>query len=222
MSEGIPAGAGPVVRGEPAEVRRQAVLAAACVVAWLAAVVVARPVGMWLAVGTASVLLGAATLAFDGPATRAVARPTLARVLLGAGLGIAMACATHLLYPWIARLLPFVARDTAALYTAFRGPSTTVAALAVLPVIVGEELVWRGVVHAALVRRFGPVGGVALCALVYGLVLLPLGAPTLAFVAMACGLAWGLLRAWAGNLVPPLVAHLVWNVVVLVAFPLEG
>jgi uncharacterized protein YbjT (DUF2867 family)/membrane protease YdiL (CAAX protease family) len=220
VSDGLSADAASIARAESMAVRRQAALAIACVVTWLGAVVAARPVGMWLAIGTASVLLGAATLAFDGPATRAVARPNAARVLLGAGIGVAMAAATHLLYPWFARFLPFVAEDTAALYAAFRAPSPTIAALAVLPVIVGEELVWRGVVHAALVRRFGPVVGLGACALVYGLVLLPLGAPTLAFVAMACGLAWGLLRAWTGSLVPPLVAHLVWNVVVLVAFPL--
>ncbi len=214
MSEGVAA--------RDPRVRRDEALAGASVLVWLVAVAAARPIGMWLAVGSAALVLGAAAFAIEGPAMRAVARPSGPLVLLGAGVGVAMACATHLLYPTIARFAPFVAHDTAALYAAFRGPSPATAALAVLPVIVGEELVWRGVVHAALVRRFGRVVGLGACALVYGLVLLPLGAPTLALVALACGLAWGLLREGSGSLVPPLVAHLVWNVVVLVAFPLEG
>ena len=120
----------------------------------------------------------------------------------------------------LARLDPFVARDTALLYAAFRAPPSTIASIALAPVVLGEELVWRGVVQAALVRRVGPAGGVALAAGAYALAHAPLGSPVLVLVAAACGLCWGALRAATGSLVTPLVAHLVWDVLVLLWLPL--
>jgi membrane protease YdiL (CAAX protease family) len=59
-----------------------------------------------------------------------------------------MAAATYLLYLLYSGVAPFVARDTALLYSAFRAPSPAAVVLAFLPVIFGEELVWRGVVQA--------------------------------------------------------------------------
>ena len=49
-----------------------------------------------------------------------------------------MAAATWLLYPLLARVAPFVARDTGLLYSAFRAPSPAVVSLALAP-IVGEQ-----------------------------------------------------------------------------------
>lgn len=132
-----------------------------------------------------------------------------------------MAVATFLLYPLLARIVPFIATDTARLYAAFRAPSLVVASLALLPVIVGEELVWRGVVQAALVQRLGAWRGVALAAVAYALVHAPIGSPLLVAVAFSCGLAWGALRAATASLVPTLVAHLLWDVLVLLWLPLD-
>ena len=132
-----------------------------------------------------------------------------------------MAVATHLLYPPLARVLPFIATDTTQLYAAFRAPSLVVASVALVPVIVGEELVWRGVVQASLVQRLGASGGVALAAVVYALVHAPLGSLVLIAVAFFCGLAWGTLRATTASLVPTLVAHLLWDVLVLLWLPLD-
>lgn len=101
------------------------------------------------------------------------------------------------------------------------GPSLVVASVALVPVIVGEELVWRGVVQASLVQRLGASRGVALAAVVYALVHAPLGSPVLVAVAFFCGLAWGALRATTASLVPGLVAHLLWDVLVLLWLPLD-
>ena len=95
------------------------------------------------------------------------------------------------------------------------------AAIALGPVIVGEELVWRGVVQAALVRRLGPWAGVTVAAVAYALVLVPLGSPVMVAAALLCGLFWGTLRITTASLVPTLVAHLLWDGVVLLWLPLD-
>ncbi len=166
-------------------------------------------------------MLGLAVLLLDRRASTELLRPSPRLVLLGATAGGLMAAATHLLYPPLARLLPFVATDAAQLYAAFRAPSLLVASLALLPVILGEELVWRGVVQGSLVRRLGAVKGVTLAAVVYALVHVPLGSPVLVAAAFGCGLAWGALRVRTASLVPTLLSHLLWNGLVLVWLPLD-
>jgi membrane protease YdiL (CAAX protease family) len=200
---------------------RSAALALASVVVWLAAAASTGPLGIWVTIGGTAAALGLAVLLFDRPASTALLRPSPRLVLLGAAAGAVMAVATHLLYPPLARVLPFIATDTTQLYAAFRVPSLVVASVALVPVIVGEELVWRGVVQASLVQRLGASGGVALAAVVYALVHAPLGSLVLIAVAFFCGLAWGTLRATTASLVPTLVAHLLWDVLVLLWLPLD-
>jgi membrane protease YdiL (CAAX protease family) len=196
-------------------------LALASMVVWLVAAASARPLGIWLTIGGAAVVLGAAVLVLDGAATRRTLRPSTRLVAVGATAGGLMAAATYLLYPALARLSPSVATDTARLYAWFRALPAVMAALALLPVIIGEELVWRGVVQAELVRRFGSWRGVTLAALAYTLAHAPLGSPLLVAAALLCGIAWSTLRAVSGSLVPSLLAHLVWDVLVFLWLPLD-
>lgn len=196
-------------------------LALASIVVWLAAAASTGPLGIWSAIGGAAVALGIAVLLFDRPASTAQLQSSPRLILLGAAAGGLMAAATYLLYPVLARFLPFIATDTAQLYAAFRAPSLVVASVALVPVIVGEELVWRGAVQASLVQRLGAWRGVTLAAVVYALVHVPLGSPVLVAAAFFCGLAWGALRATTTSLVPTLVAHLLWDVLVLLWLPLD-
>ena len=197
-------------------------LALACVVVWLVASVSTGALGIWLALGGASVALGVAVFVLDRAAALRLLRPSARLVLIGAAAGWSMAAATYLLYPVSARLLPFIPTDMASLYASFRAPPPVIAALALLPVILGEELVWRGVVQTALVRRFGPWRGVTLAALAYALAHAPLGSPVLVVVALSCGMVWGALRAASASLVPSLLAHLVWDILVLLWLPLDA
>jgi membrane protease YdiL (CAAX protease family) len=208
--------------GAPIPRSRSTPLALASVVAWLIAAASTGPVGLWWAVGGVSVALGLIVVLLDRPEAAARLRPSARLVLLGVGAGALMAAATLLLYPALARLVPLVATDTARLYGAFRGPSPVVAFAMLVPIVVGEELVWRGVVQTSLVRCLGGWRGVASAAAVYALVQAPLGSPVLVAVALLCGLAWGALRASTASLVPALVAHLLWDVVVLLWLPLSA
>ena len=197
-------------------------LALACTVVWVIAAASTGPLGIWLAIGGTAVALGVAVLVFDHPAANRLLQPSRRLVLLGAAAGGAMAAVTYLLYPVLARVAPFIASDTARLYAAFRPPSLLIASVALGPVVLGEELVWRGVVQAALVRRLRPWGGVTLAAAAYALAHAPLGSPVLVIVAFLCGLFWGALRATTSSLVPTLVAHLVWDLLVLLWLPLDS
>ena len=197
-------------------------LAVACVVVWLVASASAGALGIWLALGGASVALGVAILVFDRAASLRLLRPSVRLVLIGAAVGWSMGAATYLLYPVLARVLPFIPTDTARLYASFRAPPLVIAALALLPVILGEELVWRGVVQTALVRRLGPWRGVTVAALAYALAHAPLRSPVLVVVALSCGMAWGALRAASASLLPGLLAHLVWDILVLLWLPLDA
>jgi CAAX protease family protein len=201
---------------------RSTALAFASIVVWLVAAASTGPFGIWRAIGGAAVALGVAVLLFDRPASTALLRPSPRLILLGATAGALMVSATYLLYPVLARLVPLTATDTAQLYAAFRAPSLLVASVALVPVIFGEELVWRGAVQAWLVERLGAWRGVALAAVVYALAHAPLGSPVLVAVAFFCGLAWGALRARTASLVPTLVAHLLWDVLVLLWLPLDA
>jgi membrane protease YdiL (CAAX protease family) len=197
-------------------------LAFASILVWLAAAASTGWLGIWMAIGGAAVALGIAVLLFDRPALTTLLKPSLRLVLLGATAGGLMAAATYVIYPVLARVLPFIATDAARLYAAFRAPSAVLASVALGPVIVGEELVWRGVVQASLVRRLGSWGGVTLAALAYALAHASLGSPLLMAAALCCGLAWGILRVATASLVPTLVAHLLWDVLVLLWLPLDG
>lgn len=200
---------------------RNTSLAFVCVVAWLGAAASAGAVGIWSAIGGAAILLGLGVLRFGQPSPSLLLKPSVRLVLLGAALGGLMAVVTYLAHPPVVRALPFIAHETERLYAAFRAPSLVVAAVALVPVVAGEELVWRGLVQTSLVRRFGAWKGVSLAALLYALALLPLGSPLLAVVALFCGLAWGALCALTASLVPTLVAHLLWDVLVLLWLPLD-
>ena len=206
----------------PTSRTRSTSLAFVSMVVWLAAAVSTGPFGIWRAIGGAAVSLGVVVLLFDRAASTALLRPSSRLILLGAAAGGLMVAATYLLYPVLARVVPLVATDTARLYAAFRAPSLVVASFALVPVIVGEELVWRGAVQASLVQRLGAWRGVALAAVVYALVHAPLGSTVLVAVAFFCGLAWGALRARTASLVPTLVAHVLWDVMVLLWLPLDA
>ncbi len=191
------------------------------VTVWAAAALGARSFGLWPAMGSAAIALGLAVLSAAPRNSQAALRPRPSLVLMGIAFSAAMTGATYLLYPPLARLWPFIAQETGVLYAAFRAPSPLIAALALPLVVAGEELVWRGAVQDAFVRRLGATAGIILAAVVYALAIAPFGSPVLVAVSLACGLAWGVLRAASGSLVPTLIAHLLWDLVVLVWSPLD-
>ncbi|MGV3721260.1 MAG: CPBP family intramembrane glutamic endopeptidase, partial [Actinomycetota bacterium] len=141
-------------------------------------------------------------------------------ILAGLAAGALMTAATYLLFPLCVRMAPGLARATGDLYALFNNGWAPLR-LSLLPlVILGEELVWRGLVQTVVERRAGGMAGALMTALLYAAAHLPAATPLLALVALCCGFYWGALRTATGSLAVPLIAHLVWDLCVMVLFPL--
>jgi membrane protease YdiL (CAAX protease family) len=183
-------------------------------VLWCVGATVAQWVGIWRGIGASALVLGAVTLLWDGPGQRSRLAPRLRALGIGVLGGVVMVLATYGIYPWAARLFPFIGREATHLYGQL-GTVTAVGWLLLTLIVLAEELVWRALVQSALVARLGTAGGVVLAAALYGLAHLPAGSPMLALVALGCGLIWGALAAWTGSVAASFVMHLLWDIAVL-------
>ena len=174
-------------------------------------------VGIWPAIGTTAVVLGVAALTLEG---RAVLGPRLhSRMwLMGLPSGLLMAGGTVLLFGPITSAFPGLIEDVQRLYAAFRAPGLG-ATLFLMPLVVTcEEIVWRGAVYEALRLRMSTVTTVLVGTAAYAAALAPIGSLALVLTAIGAGFCWNLIRARTNSLMAALVAHVVWDYAVLVAF----
>jgi membrane protease YdiL (CAAX protease family) len=139
-------------------------------------------------------------------------------VLVGATLG---------LYRPLSAAWPWLPGATRGLYGLLNSAGYAPATLGLLVVVmsVSEEVAWRGRALS------GPAAGpdrldraglrrVAAVALLYGAASLTSGSLVLFALSAGCGLAWGLLRVAGRSLWPAVVAHALWDLAVLVWWPL--
>jgi membrane protease YdiL (CAAX protease family) len=109
---------------------------------------------------------------------------------------------------------------TRELYGAF-GEIGPWAAFVLLPLVVaGEEIVWRGVVYRALDGRMKWTGVVLVGTALYGLAHAPVGSPVLVLACLCVGVCWNALRYWTDSLAAVFVAHMLWDLSIIVLFPL--
>jgi hypothetical protein len=90
-----------------------------------------------------------------------------------------------------------------------------------LATIVGpaEELFWRGMVQAALMRRFGRWPGAALATVAYGGVHVTTGNFTLMGAAGVAGAHWSVLYAMGIPLGALIVSHVAWDIWIFLVQP---
>jgi membrane protease YdiL (CAAX protease family) len=114
----------------------------------------------------------------------------------------------------IVRELP-VLDDQIAAVTAYadRGSGPVVVAVT-LVTGAAEELFFRGAVYARFPRW--PVLGTTA---VYAVVTVATGNIALVFAAVLLGLVVGLVRQWSGGVLAPVVTHVTWSLVMLLALP---
>lgn len=192
--------------------------AAALVLGWALAALLARSVGIWLAVGTGAVLLGTLGARWGGRGILGRGRHR-SMVPAGAMVGLLMVAGTVALYGPLTRSFPSLAEDVLRLREVFRSPGMAGTVVFMPVVLAFEEIVWRGAVHEAVARHSSPVAAAAIGTLLYTVAHLPYGSPALVLAAAGAGTCWALLRALSDSLPAVITAHAVWNYAVLVVYP---
>jgi uncharacterized protein len=190
------------------------------VLAWALGAVSTHWIGLWAGIGVAAVCLAIWGLRLDDRLSNDLLRPSPKLLVTGVLAGLFMLVVTYLGYGAAMAGVPFLQGATGELYRFFASLPRHLIPVAVPVIVVSEEIVWRGRVQALLQERMTPSRATVAAAAVYALAHAPIGSPLLVGVAFACGLFWGMLRSWTGSIVPGLVAHMVWDLFVMVLFPL--
>lgn len=195
---------------------------ALCVGAFCIAMGLRHEINIWIGTGAAAVVCISLLFAVRRPTTGSTNRwPPPSVLAIGAAAGVAMSVATLWLYPISIALFPPIEQEVQMLYQLLRQPPGPIYAFPLLVIVVtAEELLWRGLAIDLFSERFGPWRSVVLSALIYVLPQIAFRSPLLMVVALLCGLVWGALRVRCRSVAAPLAAHIVWDLLVFVLYPL--
>lgn len=200
----------------------------AAVLAWTACFFGLRTHGEWWQFAVVGITF-AAFASWNDPRTRAMLRVTWPHLVLGCAAGLAMAVATHVGYRLLVQVWPGLALATSSLFASLHvsGYATSTMAGLIVVVAATEEFIFRGAVlePTTTTQRATPPRGAQLARMaasagIYALTTLPLGSPLLVVCAFGCGLIWGALRLATGSLVVAMLTHVIWDLGVLVLWPL--
>ncbi len=141
---------------------------------------------------------------------------------LGLALSVALALyagSRAFLWAGCGGLSDVLCAPLASMFARFHTRGTGPALALGLLVAPAEELFWRGVVQARLAPRLGRWGAVGAATALAVAVALATGEPFLALATAPTYAAWGALAAWRGTLVPSIVSHAAWSVLVASVAP---
>jgi membrane protease YdiL (CAAX protease family) len=83
-----------------------------------------------------------------------------------------------------------------------------------------EEIYWHGFIQRSFSHRFGAAAGVLLTTAVYAVVHVVAFNFMLFVAAAICGLFWGVLYQREQSLIPVIISHSLWDLIIFVLFPL--
>jgi membrane protease YdiL (CAAX protease family) len=190
----------------------------------LAAMAVVYPAAFWFQV----VPFWSAMVAFSAfswwaawhPYLRARLRPTRRLVAMGvaSGLGLYVGFCAGALVVGHTPLAPRI-QEVVEL-TRTTAPAALAALVIVLATSPSEEVLWRGAVFARLTRRYGPGWRpVAATTVLYALFVGLSGSLVLPLAALVCGTVWARQRQVTGSLVPSMVSHALWSLLMFLWIP---
>ncbi len=140
-------------------------------------------------------------------------RPRARDVAVGVVVGALTLVATHLAFALLTSTFAFVRADVERLYLV--AAITPQALLAVVLVIVAEEVLWRRLLLDALRAVVPTPLAIVLATTVYATAQLGVGSWLLAVAAFVLGALYCVLTTWTGRLHAALCAHAVWTLGVL-------
>ncbi|MEX1368418.1 MAG: NAD(P)H-binding protein [Nannocystaceae bacterium] len=154
------------------------------------------------------------------PGLRGLLRPSAATVGLGLGVAALAYLGGDLFVAALRSWAPAAAAQVQQVY-GWSELAPLGLRLVLLPLIVlGEDVVWRGALTLPLAARIGPALGSVAAGSVFAVAHLTSGPPLLVAAALIMGTLWSALAIRSRSLVPVLVSHLVWDLLVMFVRPL--
>ena len=167
---------------------------------------------VWVSMGLVNACFAGLALAAVPLPWKALWRPNLVRVGVGLAAGTVMYAAALGVLELLRSLTPaFVVEAGQVLAWAELLPTPWVFA-ALVAIVLGEDIVWRGAVALPLAARIGPWRGSLIAGASFALAHLTTGPPVLWLAAFLAGSVWSLLAVRTRSLVPVFVTHVGWDV----------
>ena len=202
--------------------RVEGTVLALCVAAFSLAMGLREVLNIWIGTGSAAVISILLLRRVSSPPSLQANEDLVRSGIAGLLVGLVMSIVTWVLYPISVDFIPAIGVEVPKLYGLLRQFPGPVWAFPVLVLVVGaEELVWRGLAIDLFSKSLGASSAVLFASLLYVLPQIAFRSPLLVVVALTCGLVWGALRVRTHGLLAPLVAHLTWDLLVFVLFPVE-
>ena len=193
---------------------------------WLALALVQSTGSAVPSLAAYSVAAGAVMMHQGWPRLVGLLRVSAAGLAWGLGVGAALLALTYGLYPVVRWVEPAIAAEVQGLYRQLDLANPAMALPLVWVVVVGEELLWRGILLEAVAteRRWNAtrLRQIAMGSAVYALAQAGFGSVLLVAVAFGCGIVWSALRLHTGQLIAPVASHLIWSSFVLWLVPLPA
>jgi hypothetical protein len=96
-----------------------------------------------------------------------------------------------------------------------------IATLLLFLIAPAEEIFWRGFIQERLIQKIGIKRGTIIGIVLYSMVHIWALNPMLLLAALVLGIHWSLMYAKYRNLVPGIISHAVWDVLIFVVLPIS-
>jgi membrane protease YdiL (CAAX protease family) len=190
-------------------------------VAFAATLVLRDRVDPWRSTAVAAVLGIALSAWALGPRLWPLLAVTRRGVASSVALGAALVAATHAAFQLTRVVSPGLAATVHGLYASIAvGASRPALALLTAVIVIGEELIWRGVA-VDLVRGRRRVVSAAASVALYVLPQLPGHVPVLIAAAAGLGAVFAAQRIVTGRVTDAIVTHAIWSIAVFVVIPVS-
>ncbi|MGB4577111.1 MAG: type II CAAX endopeptidase family protein [Paludibacter sp.] len=177
-------------------------------------------VNFWITMGFAGATLTLMS-AFLGENFKKQFSFSVKDLLIGLGSAVVLYVVFYLGDFFSSLLFDFAKEQVGNIYQLKEGENPLILSL-LLVLLVGpaEEIFWRGYIQRTLGAKYGEWTALIVTILVYTLVHIWSFNFMLIMSAMVCGIFWGLLYKYNKNLVTLIISHAVWDVSVLILFPI--
>jgi len=181
-----------------------------------------KPLNFWFEMSVASSTLAVCSLVWNRKNVAEIFRwksPFLPIGIWSALVLYGIFWTGHLVSGWI---LPFARGQVGTIYETLGGGSPLIVGL-LLAAVIGpaEEIFWKGFLQRTLARRLGRWRGWLSAAVIYGALHALSGNFMLTMAALVAGLFWGLVYLRYGSVLPGIISHSLWDVLILLVAPIR-